>query len=423
MSYILSKLNELNSKLAYIKEYLIKLGPERRQTNLGFTKFNEAKLEFNNLENILSQVNELVEKSEISSNDITSVHAIVSEIKSIYSKITSLESALEYSDCSSMSVSTMADKEKFDLKTAIALLPVMTDQEHVTKSLIDAIELYSSMILENTHAQLINFVIKTRLSPSAKLRLKNNYSTVQSLLSDMNTHLIQKKSAVSIQYKLQNCRQGHRSIESFGSELEHLFVNLTLAQSDDDNTKFEVLRPINEKLAIKRFSDGLSNQKLSTIIAARNFNSLPEAIRTALDEQSMSTRQDEVMNVRQFRQNYNKFSRNPNFSSRNYNKYSNNYRNYSNNRYNFNSKYNTSGNTKLQGEQLVSRGAYAARGSTRGRARHGSCPRQPLRYQRVQYASHQESTSDNSDSRENVQHNNNSDINENADTNDFFRPF
>lgn len=183
----------------------------------------------------------------------------------------------------------------FDLKTAISLLPIMTGQEQVTTQLIDSIQLYGSMLNDDAKKQMIEFVLKTRLSASAKLRLKSSYATVESLLKDMRTHLIQKKSAVALQSQMFTARQGRRSIEKFGSDLEELFVNLTLAQADGDEQKYDVLRPLNEKVAVKRFADGLNNSRLSTIIASRPFQSLPEAIRAAVDENSLAPSEEQVM--------------------------------------------------------------------------------------------------------------------------------
>lgn len=185
----------------------------------------------------------------------------------------------------------------FDIKTAISLLPVMTGQEEVTKQLVDSILLYDSMISDATKSQLIEFVLKTRLSASAKLRLKSSYTNVQDLVGDIKKYLLPKKSVEAIQSQLFRTKQGRRSIEAFGSEVENLFVNLTIAQSEADSAKYEILRPLNEKTAIKRFADGLSDTRLSTIIAARQFSSLPEAIRTAIDEE-ISSAQDHAMHFR-----------------------------------------------------------------------------------------------------------------------------
>lgn len=252
------------------------------------------------MESIVSQLNIEVSESKLDSETIDEYKKIINKIKDYYFKIKTLLSMVDSSsqtEVESENNSTMASA--FDIKTAISLLPVMNGQEEVTKQLIDGILLYSTLITEETKSQLIDFVLKTRLSSSAKLRLKSSYSSVSNLVKDIRSYLLPKKSAEAIQTQLFRAKQGRRSIEAYGTELEELFVNLTLAQSDEDSSKYEVLRPINEKTAIKRFADGLSDPRLSTIIAARQFSSLPEAIRVALDENSMSTQQTEqVMQYR-----------------------------------------------------------------------------------------------------------------------------
>ncbi|KAH9641638.1 hypothetical protein HF086_009984 [Spodoptera exigua] len=84
------------------------------------------------------------------------------------------------------------------------------------------------------------------------------------------------------------------SISKFGDNLTDLFVGLTIAQSDENPKTSKILRPINEKLAIytskpsanlKRFADGLRNRRLSTIISARDYSQLKDAVRAAEDEE------------------------------------------------------------------------------------------------------------------------------------------
>ncbi|CAG9099715.1 unnamed protein product [Plutella xylostella] len=88
-------------------------------------------------------------------------------------------------------------------------------------------------------------------------------------------------------------------------------TDLTISQSDDNPEAYGVLKPLNEKTAIKRFSDGLRSSRLSTIIAARNYSSLSEAIQAAKDEETMSTSSSEVL---QFSATYNRdFSENNEF--------------------------------------------------------------------------------------------------------------
>lgn len=67
----------------------------------------------------------------------------------------------------------------------------------------------------------------------------------------------------------------------------------------------EILRPLNVKSAIKRFEDNLADKRLSTIIAVKQFHSLPEAIKCALDDQIMMFNQDE--HVMQYKPSQNSF--------------------------------------------------------------------------------------------------------------------
>ncbi|RVE48490.1 hypothetical protein evm_006801 [Chilo suppressalis] len=366
MSGVVFEIHELHKSLVYLRDYLVKLGPKGRQQDLGLKKVKEAKVLYSKLESILSVLHSQIETEQISTSDITSIHKIINEIHQIFNKIIELS----ISEQKQSETVKMSDNCEFDLKTAIALLPVMTGQESVTNSLINSIELYSKMISDKSKSQLIEFVLKTRLSPSAQLRLSSTYDTIENLLNDMRKHLIQKKSEVALQWKLHQSKQGNRSIESFGSELENLFVNLTIAQSSGDPNSYKVLKPINERIAIKRFADGLYDRRLSTIIASRQFETLPEAIRTAMDEQSLSS-SFEVMNVsrrKAFYRGSNYCHRNSNNTMRARGNYSNNY-----NRYNTKPLPNTP-----RGSYSSPRGATYQQGRARGsystRSRRSAAP-------------------------------------------------
>ncbi|XP_028156345.1 uncharacterized protein LOC114349945 [Ostrinia furnacalis] len=293
--------------------------------------------------------------------------------------------------------------DNFDLKTALALLPIMTTQENITLQLIDSIQLYSGMLNDEGRKQLIDFVLKTRLSSSAKLRLKSSYTSIHDLIKDMRMHLLQKKSAIAIQSQLHCASQGRRSIDKFGSELEQLFVNLTIAQADGDDKKFDVLRPLNEKIAIKRFADGLSDSRLSTIIASRQFHSLPEAIQTALDESSLSVGQEQVMN---FNKSY-RGNRNARFGGR---------RGNTTNRYNSgnNNNHNTQNGYYNQNNRTFYRGR-STRGNGRGRYQRGT--------PRGQYASPRSNVNEARVAQVQPEQNESEQRTQSAPNSEFFRPF
>lgn len=177
--------------------------------------------------------------------------------------------------------------EKFDIRTAASLLPCLDGSEEATKQLIDSIQLYSDMLNNDGQKMLINYVLKTRLTQSAKLRLSLTYNTVENLITDIKTHLLTKKSAAVLATDLHNSRQNNKSIDEYSKNIEELLTNLTLAQADGDQNKIAILKEVNEKLAINAFSNGLRNSELRTIIKARNYSSLKDAIVGAKDEETL----------------------------------------------------------------------------------------------------------------------------------------
>lgn len=130
---------------------------------------------------------------------------------------------------------------------------------------------------------LIKFVLKTRLSSAAKLKLESNYATV---IQGITSNLLTNKTDTALQVQLSRAAQGKKSISDFGAELEKLFVDLTISQANGNKDAYSILKPINEKNAIKRFADGLNSTRLSTIVTARNFTKLKDAIQLAVDEDS-----------------------------------------------------------------------------------------------------------------------------------------
>lgn len=151
------------------------------------------------------------------------------EIEEFYNKIT--EFCLINRD-----KETMAE---FDVRTATSLLPTMTGEEAVTTKLIDSLEFYSSNLLKDHEQLLINFVLKTRLSESAKLRLNSRYNTCAEFISDMKKHLLTKQSATALQVEMMRTKQGSLSIDEFGNKLENLFVKLAISQANGDKTQIQ----------------------------------------------------------------------------------------------------------------------------------------------------------------------------------------
>lgn len=285
------ELNKIYEKLENIRVSLRKLGPERRKENLGLRKVDEAKYLF-------SIYKQLLRDSPCSTQDYSDyiIEVISGKILDTYNKI------LTYSTSSIVVQKQvqMAEREKFSLKEASCLIPVLDGKQDTIERMIEGIEMMNSMLEEAKNKQLlISFILKTRLDKTSKLKLQSNYETVEALVSDIKKYLISKKSANSLLLQLNNTSQNEMSITEYGEKIEDLFIGLTIAQADNNKEAREILKPINESLAIKKFADGLKNRRLSTIIAARNYTQLKEAIQAAKDEElSQPSSSGIVMNMR-----------------------------------------------------------------------------------------------------------------------------
>lgn len=260
---------ELTTILVQIKvlrEYIVKLGPSRRQGKNFDAKISEVKALYKKFRTIISCQHKFSEE----------LTKLVQNIESLYQSTIKFE----------QENTTLAKMESgsFCLKTAVSLLPKMNGDERVTQDLIDAIGLYSSMLRDTDRILLIRFVVSTRLSAGAKMRLGSDYDSVDRLLSDMKKHLLSVKSDGAIQAKLARVKQYDRSISDFGVEIEKLMTDLTISQAGESQEAYKVLQPLNEKYAVKRFADGLRDQRLGTIIAAQKITTLKDAIRVAEDE-------------------------------------------------------------------------------------------------------------------------------------------
>lgn len=303
----------LCEELRKVRKYLIKIGASRRQGDIALKKLKEADElveQFNvNLENI--------ETSKFSREETNAFNLICKDFFDLYDNILDLLKSCPVTSGQEVNMAS------FDLKVALSLLQVSKDDEGSINQLIDGIEYYQSELNSDGKTKLVNFVLKSRLSQAAKMKLAKTYSSVDELIMALKTHLLPKKCATSLQKKLLNFRQNELTIDEFGKQITEMFVDLTISQADGNENVATLLRKINEKQAIHTFANGLRNRRLSTIISAKNFDSISDAVQSAIDEDisSASTSAD-VMAMRQ----NNIFSSHQNRSRGNF--YNNNRGNY-----------------------------------------------------------------------------------------------
>ncbi|XP_063386015.1 uncharacterized protein LOC134672044 [Cydia fagiglandana] len=300
---MIDMLQNVFSELKEIRRYLIKVGPSKRKGNLVAKKLSEANILFSQYTSIKEHLSVEIGKGNIGKEDAILINKFSVDFIDLYKEITDL--------CTVQEESMSENMDTFNLKTALSLMPQMTDDEESIKCLIDNLEYYASLLKSNDcKKNLILFILKSRLSQAAKLKLKSSYDAVDSLITDMKQVLLPQKSATAIQNKLQQIKQNDMSIQDYGKEIAELFVELTISQAEGKPENYNVLKPLNEKMATKRFADGLRNRRLSTIIAARNFTSLKDAIQSAKDEETSSaTPVEEAMRTYRPHNNYSHRSR------------------------------------------------------------------------------------------------------------------
>lgn len=291
MEQLIKVLNSLKNECDNIR----KLGSKRRLDKLGQQKYANAEAYYCEFKLILETLS--------SSAKLSDLELICVEIETVYKKILNFKQT-----------DITENMEDFNLKTANSLIPIMDGKEETTERILEGIEMYDSCLKkEDNRKLLISFVLKTRLSKSAKLKLKSEYTTIESLIKDIKMYLLTKKSANSLLSQMNGLSQNNLSISEYGSKLEELFNELTMAQADGNAKASAILSPINEKIAIKRFSDGLRNRRLSTIIAAHNYSELKDAVRAAQDEELArpgSSGQDSIYAYRGISRNYHNYNRN-----------------------------------------------------------------------------------------------------------------
>lgn len=298
------ELKDLYNNLLEIRRYLVKIGPSRRKGNVIIAKLEETDKLIRHYNECLNKIGYL--KGSVKEKEFLIIEQICLDFDKLYEEILNLcsEDSSQRPILSGKSILQDTNMAKFDLKTALNLLPVSKDDESSMLQLIDGIEYYKSELDQESQSKLVKFVLKSRLSRAAKLKLSTSYNDVDALLKDMKNQLLPKKSAAAIQRKLLNIRQNDLSIDEYGKQISEMFVDLTVSQANGNDSNYKILHPLNEKQAIKSFADGLRNRRLSTIIAARNLSSLQDAIQAAVDEEVLqpSTSSD-VMTINSFDNN------------------------------------------------------------------------------------------------------------------------
>lgn len=150
------ELNVIFQELKSIRTYLIKIGPGRRSGNILEVKRTEANKVLIKYNDYITFCKNKISLKEINNTEITLINKICEEFNNLNEEILNL-CCVKEEDPSSKLGDNMAN-EKFDLKIALSILPVMTNDIESTKNLIEGIEYYSSILNETDCQKKINTI-------------------------------------------------------------------------------------------------------------------------------------------------------------------------------------------------------------------------------------------------------------------------
>lgn len=302
-------------------------------------KDRQLDIQINN--NYLIKLSKYVELKNDVIKDISvddKISVVVNEFEQIHNKISEvIKSRLKDSE---KKPETMAN---FDIKIALSLITKLDDKIESIEELISNVQYYESILLETEKKKLIEFILKQRLNRSQRLKLNNNYENIDLLIKDIEKFLLPTQTPQILNRRIATAYQGNRSIKDYGRYLEKLLENMTIAQSDSEETN-KILRNANEPNTVVAFVEGLNDNTVRNAVRARNTTQLRQAIQIAIEQDMLQKGQREREKVYSFKRNYRGSNNRGRYNQGNSRgSHNNSHNNYQNNNNNFNqNKHNKS---------------------------------------------------------------------------------
>lgn len=277
----------------------------RRDPEVTNRKFSELENYNAHLEQLISEYNIKLENKELNENTALIINDLIVQCKNQTEEIKcNLESrsrivATVSDDVDPIDFGNKNQQLKmagnFDFKTAASLLHKLDGSNDSVHQLVQGIELYEPSLTAESKPLLINYVLKACLSYRDKIRMKTTYENVAELKNDLKNNFLPKQSAPAIISRLQNLKQNNISIEEYARSIETLMADLTVAQTGNEEANREIFRKQNEKLGVDVFARGIRNLELRTVIKARNYSKLSEAVNAAKDESALDKQNSEAV--------------------------------------------------------------------------------------------------------------------------------
>lgn len=194
----------------------------------------------------------------------------------------------------------------FQIEVALKMIPEFDGAKvnlHRFMSCCDIVA--QSCTTQQQHNTLLN-VIKTKLSGSAydivKYKAFENWEELKLILQNQ---YLEKRTLAQIQSELISIIQlPNESVQEFANRVERLTVDLTDAGiASEGADAAETIQNLNSKLALRSFVEGL-RAPFKLLIKASRFDSLPEAVTAACEEERVQNFKRPASSPNSYRQNF-----------------------------------------------------------------------------------------------------------------------
>lgn len=271
---ILDSLKKHNLNRVYAEDYAE--NKRKKVTDL-FAIYEEAHdivLKATKSENLSS----IVKEREIVEDIIFEINIILDNIQN---KIDLAKSPI------SLQVEVNDTNMNFDFKIALQIVPDFLGESDKALDFIDAAKFYNDSLNADGKSKLLNFLIKIKLKEKAKSAF--TYISCSDFDQFENLFIKRfgpKKNVATINSELAKLKQGQDTITQFAGKIEVLTHELSNVQiSTQGISSAEVIRKINDEIALNYFKQGL-NASVKNVVFAARVKSFAEAVSLAQEVES-----------------------------------------------------------------------------------------------------------------------------------------
>lgn len=176
---------------------------------------------------------------------------------------------------------------EFDMSNHGKIVPEFDGTSQKYTNFINLVEFVHNNLNENGKSNFVNFIFKTKLSDSVRIKL-STYPVPQTLnqfKENLSKIVRSNRTALNVQSELSRLKQNNNNILDFSNKIECLIAELNTIQISQRGEQFrEIIIQMNDEIGLNAFKTGINDKIRPTVVAGRP-TSLNDAITLALDSE------------------------------------------------------------------------------------------------------------------------------------------